>query len=150
MHLAKAIGYIILCYSGSIVLVDLAAVLVVTILPSPGARRWGGYPGFGSTALYYAVWLVAGCFAGSFYWAYSSEVTRKNVFIHNNPSFIFLAACILSAGLIVIFFLAGEMLNPRYNFNNDYYVPGHRNMTYTFFGAFLLMCLILLRTVKKK
>ncbi len=143
MPFLKALGIIILCYLAALLLFDIAGVLVVTLLPTPDSRRLGNYPGFGSVALYYAVWLVAGCFAGSFYAIHSVDKTKDNELIRQRPVIVFVTALVLSAVLIFVFYLLGEMQNPRFNTNHDYYVPGHRNVTYTYFASFLLMSFLL-------
>lgn len=149
MAFLKTFGAIILFYFASLIIFDLAGVLLVTILPGPGSRRLGGYPGFGSVALYYTVWVVAGCFAGLFFSMFSFEKTASNVMIRNRPILVFIIALILSTILILVFYSLGEMQDPRYNYNNDYYVPGHRNVTFTYFISFLLVC-FLARNMGKK
>lgn len=138
MSLIKATGIMILCYLACVILFDLAAVLLVTILPEPGARRLSGQAGLGSKGLYYAVWLVSGCFAGSVYSAISFAYTHTSPVVSSMPGIIFLMALLLSVALVLFFYSIGEMQVPR--FNNDYYVPGHKNMTYTFFISFLGLC----------
>ncbi|HMU46753.1 MAG TPA: hypothetical protein PKC72_10320 [Chitinophagaceae bacterium] len=149
MTFLKALRTIVLICLASLIIFDIAGVLLVTILPGPGSRRLGGYPGFGSVALYYTVWLVAGCFAGFFFSMYSFEKTASNVLIRQKPIIVFITALVLSIILILVFYWLGEMQNPRYNFNNDYYVPGHRNVTFAYFISFLLVCL-LSRNIGKK
>jgi hypothetical protein len=149
MSFIKAIGVIVLCYIGYIVAIDLIAVLLVTILPEPGDRRLNGSAGFGSLALYYAVWLVAGCLAGAFFIMQSLERTKGNVLIQQRPLLIVLTALLLSAGLILFFYLLGEMPDPRVTYSNSYYVPGNRSMTWTFFISFLLVS-FLFRNMEKK
>lgn len=139
MNLIKATGIIILCYLVCIILFDLITVLLVTILPEPGARRLNGQAGFGSKVLFFVVWLVSGCFAGSIYSAVSFAYTQRNPAVNAMPGIVFLIALLLSIALVLFFYSMGEMQVPR--FNNDYYVPGHTHMTYTFFISFLGICL---------
>lgn len=148
MSFLKAISVIILCYIGWIVVIDLAAVLLVTILPEPGGRRLNGTAGFGSMALYYAVWLVAGCLAGAFFVMQSLEFTKTNVLVKKQPLIIISIAVVLSFVLIALFYFLGEMQNPRYSYSIDPYVPGNRNLTFTFFISFLLAS-FLLRNMEK-
>lgn len=131
-----------LFYLGCIIVFDLAGVICSILLPEPGGRRSGGQAGFGSIALYYAVWLVAGCFAGSFFCSLSIEFTKKNAIVQKNPIVVLLTAVLLSAVLILFFYSVGEMLNPVVNTFNDYYVPGHAGMTYTYFISFLLSSVV--------
>ncbi len=150
MSLIKSIGVIALCYIGCVLAFDLAGVLLVTFLPEPGGYRLNGSAGFGSVALYYAVWLVAGCFAGAFFISLSLEATKLNTLVQRQPLIIPGIALVLSVALILFFYAVGEMQDPRFNFSNDYYVPGHRNVTYTYFISFLLICLLLRNREKKK
>lgn len=141
MNLLKASGFILLCYTGCIVVTDLAAVLLVTLLPEPGSRRLNGQAGFGSTLLYYAVWLVAGCIAGFIYTAACLENLPSDKLFRKAPVMVFMLALIFSVLLIMLFYSIGEMQVPQ--FNNDYYVPGHAYMTYTFFISFQAVCLLI-------
>ncbi len=140
MSFLKVCGYCFLCYCGCIVVTDLAAVLLVTLLPEPGGRRLNGQAGFGSKVLYYAVWIVAGCIASAFYSAASLEHIQSNKLMPKTPWIVFVLALVFSALLIVLFYSIGEMQVPQ--FNSDYYVPGHKQMTYTFFISFLTICFL--------
>lgn len=142
MSISKAIGTIILLYLGCVVLFDLAGVICATLVPEPGGRRLGGQAGFGSKALYFSVWLVAGIFSGSFFCSLSLGFTKNNLVIQKFPVVILLIALLLSAALIFFFYSIGEMLSYRVNTFHDYYVPGHAGMTYTFFISFLVSCLV--------
>ncbi|RZS75130.1 hypothetical protein [Pseudobacter ginsenosidimutans] len=148
MSFLKACMYCLLCYIGCIAVIDLAAVLLVTLLPGPGGRRLNGQAGFGSKILYYAVWLVAGCIAGTVYSAGSLALTGSNGLIRKQPVWIFILALVFSILLIAFFYSMGEMLVPQYN--NDYYVPGHAYMTWTFFISFLVICLLNCMLSKKE
>jgi hypothetical protein len=149
MSFPRVCGYCLLCYVCWIFVVDLAAVLLVTLLPEPGGRRWNGHAGFGSKILYYAVWLVAGCMAGAIYSGASLEHTRSNRLVRKAPVMVFILALVFSTLLIMLFYYIGEMQTPRFNY--DYYVPGHAHMTYTFFVSFLAVCLLnCIHTKKEK
>ncbi|MGN6294071.1 MAG: hypothetical protein ACTHMV_15095 [Chitinophagaceae bacterium] len=149
MSLLKAIGIIILCYLIPAIVIDIAGVLLVTILPGPGSRRLNGNAGFGSTALYYVVWVTAGCLAGFFFTVYSREATRASIAIQRRPILIFIIGLLLSAGLLLLFYATGEMNGSWISLGNNYYVPGHRNVTYIFFISLLLVSLLLLKMEKR-
>ena len=149
MIFLKTIFIIAMVYFGCIVVFDIAAVLLVTILPEPDGYRLNGHPGFGSVVLYYVVWFVAGSLSGASYTMASLEVVEKKYQMGNKPVIIFSNAIILSALLIFIFYAIDEMKNPHNNYNNNYYVPGHKKVTYVYFISFLIMCLLLLKMNKK-
>ncbi len=147
MSLQKSISYIILFYFVWIVITDIAGVLLVSILPEPDSHTLSGHAGYGSIALYYTVWLVAGCIGGAVFTIYSIEKTKKNQLVQQKPMVIFIIALLLSVILISIFYLIGEMNVPDPDYSSDYYyVPGNRYMTFTFFISFLLVTLFLLNT----
>lgn len=142
MGVIRSIGIIILFYLGCIIVADLAGVICATLLPEPGGRRLGGQAGFGSIALYYTVWLVAGLFAGSFFGSLSIGFTKKDPVLQRFPAIILLIALVSSSAFIFFFYSIGEMQMPVFNSFHDYYMPGHADMTYTFFISFILSCLI--------
>ncbi|MBS1608975.1 MAG: hypothetical protein JSS70_09480 [Bacteroidetes bacterium] len=149
MSLLKSVGHIILFYFVWIVATDIAGVLLVSILPEPDSHTLSGHAGYGSMALYYTVWLVAGCFAGAAFTIHCIEKTKKNQLVQQKPLLIFIIALLLSAALILIFYLVGEMEVPDLDYSSDYsYVPGNRYMTFTFFISFLLITLLLLKADK--
>lgn len=150
MSFFKTICIIILCYLIPAIVIDIAGALLVTILPGPDSRRLNGNAGFGSTALYYIVWMTAGCLAGFFFTTYSREATRASIMIQRRPFLIFIIGLLLSAGLILLFYTTGEMNGSWISSGNNYYVPGHRNVTYTFFVSFLLVSFILLKMEKSR
>jgi hypothetical protein len=138
MSFLKAIGISILIYIICIVVVDIGAVLIAFFLPEPGGRRLSGGAGFGSTALYYVLWAVAGCFGGVFYIATSLDKTQSCKLVQQYPVTVPGIALVLSAILIVVFYAVGEMNTYSYASSDFYYVPGHRYMTYTFFVSLVL------------
>ena len=148
MSLLKSIGLIILSYFIRIVLTDIAGVLLVTILPGPDSYTFSGHAGYGSIALYYVVWLIAGCLVGAFFTSRSLEITKGNQRLQRKPVVIFIIALLLSAMLILFFYSVGEMAVPVWDSSSNYYVPGNRNMTYTFFISFLLITGLLLSKEK--
>ncbi len=149
MGLLKSIGVIILSYFICIVLIDIAGALLVTILPEPNGYTFSGHAGYGSIALYYVVWLVAGCLAGAFFTSYNFKTTKGNGLVQQNPIVIFIIAMLLSAMLILFFYSIGEMAVPVWDYSSNYYVPGNRYLTYTFFISFLLITLLLLKNGKQ-
>lgn len=148
MAMLKSFGLIILSYFIWTVLADIAGVLLVIILPEPGGRTLSGRPGPGSIALYYVVWLVAGCFAGAFFTSHSFKPTKGDDPVRQKPIGIFIIALILSAILILFFYSVGEMAVPNWDYGGNYYVPGNRHLTYAFFISFLLITLLLLNDGK--
>ena len=148
MALLKSTGLIILSYFTWIVLTDIAGVLLVIILPEPGGRTLSGRPGPGSVALYYAVWLVAGCFAGALFTSHSFKPTKGDDLVQQKPMLIFTIALLLSAILILFFYSVGEMIVPDWEYGGNYYVPGNRYLTYAFFISFLLTTFWLLHEGK--
>lgn len=149
MGLLKSIGLIILSYFIWIVPIDIAGALLVTILPGPDSYTFSGHAGYGSIALYYVVWLVAGCLAGAFFTSHSFKTTKGNGLVQQNPIVIFIIALFLSVMLILFFYSVGEMAVPVWDFSSNYYVPGNRYMTYIFFISFLLMTGLLLNEGKR-
>jgi hypothetical protein len=145
MNMLKAIGKLLLIYVASFVAVDIAGALLVTILPSPGGRRMGGGPGFGSLLLYYVVWIVAGCFMGLFYTEGGREKTTNSIHIQRHPLIVPAAALIFSILSIILFYALGQMSVYRYANSDFYYVPDNRYMTYAFFISMLATSLFLTR-----
>ena len=128
---------------------DVFGALLVTILPEPGSYTFSGHAGYGSIALYYIVWLVTGCLAGAFFTSHSVKTIKGDGAVQRNPIVIFIIAMLLSATLILVFYSVGEMAVPVWGYSGDYYVPGNRYLTYTFFVSFLLITLLLLKKEKQ-
>ncbi|PZR29207.1 MAG: hypothetical protein DI535_04110 [Citrobacter freundii] len=147
MALLKSIGRIFLSYLLWIVLIDIGGALLVTILPGPDSYTFSGHAGYGSIALYYVVWMVAGCLAGAFF-TISFKTGNEKDLPQPKPILIFIIALLLSAALICFFYSVGEMARPDRDYSGNYYVPGNRYMTYTFFSSFLLITFLLLNDKK--
>ncbi len=135
MNLVKSILVASLLYCFWIVVLDIGAALLVTILPEPGARRLNGNAGFGSLALYYTVWAVAGFFAGFFYIGSGVDSLKENKGMMRDVIIALAVAIVLTYLLIDQLYRMNEM--------NKYgiYVPGNEYMTLTFLGAFFLAIL---------
>jgi hypothetical protein len=123
-----------------VVVADLTGVLAVTLLDIIFTR-------FESGALYYAIWFVLAVFAGIFYISVFLQRSRGQL----SPGDGILASSVslvLSALLIIIFHLAGEMQASVANY--DYYVPGNKYVTYTFFITFVATAFLCRNFVAQK
>jgi len=149
MSLSKSIGIIVLSYFICFAITDVAGAILVTIVPGPGSQTFSGHSGYGSIALYYVVWLVAGCFGGAFFASNSLNKTKGNERIQRSPMIIVAIGLLLSAALILIFYSIGEMGVPDLSYSSNYYVLGHRYLTYTFFTSFLAVAFLLLKPGKQ-
>ena len=118
-----------LCFLLIIAVADVAGVILVTVLDILFNR-------FKSGALFYTVWLVAAIFAGTFYMALCLDKTRSDSHPKGNQFIAIVSALIMSVTCILIFHQLGEMSVTAPD--NDYYVPGHRYVTYIFFIAFVM------------
>ena len=110
-----------------VVVADLIGVLAVTIFDILFDR-------FDSGALYYAIWLVIGVFGGIFYISACHQWSGDQY----SPGDGILAtsvSLVLSALLIFVFYQLGEMSTNVTTY--DYYIPGHKYVTYTFFITFV-------------
>lgn len=146
----KSIGVIALSYLIYVALTDIAGALLVTVLPGPDSVTFSGHSGYGSVALYYVVWFVAGCFAGAFFTAYNFKDKKKaDEPVQENRLLIFMIALVMSAGLILFFYSVGEMNEVDWDYSSNYYVPGNRSLTYTFFGSFLAVMVLVLGSGRK-
>lgn len=136
MNLIKSILIASLLYCFWIVIIDVAGALLVTILPGPGSRRLNGNAGWGSLALYYAVWSVAGFFAGFFYIGSCINALKGAKGMLQDAILALTVAGALTYILVRQLYQLNEMNA------NDIYVPGSENLTLTFLGVFFLACLI--------
>ncbi len=136
MNLVKTIFIASLLYCFWIVVIDIVGALLVSVLPEPGARRLNGSAGFGSVALYYTVWLVAGFFAGFFYIESCINALKENKGMLQDAIIAFAVAVALTYVLVRQLYKMNEMSA------HDIYVPGNEYMTFTFLGAFFLASLI--------
>ena len=121
--MAKKILTAFVCYIIVVVVADLVGVLAVTIFDILLDR-------FDSGALYYAIWLVIGVFSGIFYMGACQQGSRGDGILAASVSLV------LSTLLIFVFYQLGEMLTNVDDY--DYYVPGHKYVTYTFFITFVV------------
>jgi hypothetical protein len=109
-----------------VLVADLAGVLAVTLFDILFIR-------FDSSALYYAIWLVIGVFSGIIYMGIFRQGESKLQDPVNGIVTV-LVAVVMSSLLILAFHLIGEMHTNVAAY--DYYVPGHKYVTYTFFITF--------------
>ncbi len=136
MKLVSSILVTSLIYCFWIVILDIGAALLVTILPEPGAIRINGNAGFGSLALYYTVWAVAGLFAGFFYVGSSVDSMKENKGMMKDAIIALGVAAVLTYVVIEQLYRLNEMNK------SGIYVPGNEYMTLTFLGAFFLAILV--------
>ena len=129
MSLTKSILIIIGCYIVSVVIADIAGVLLNSLIDVFAGRRK-------NTALYYTIWFVFAIFTGILYVGTAYDYAKKNEFVKNNKWVIVLIAIILTITAFWVFYTQGQMQNV--SAKEDYYVPGNASMTYTFFSTFIL------------
>ena len=130
--MAKKTGTAFFYYIIVVVVADLAGMLAVNIFDILFGR-------FDSAALYYAIWLVLGVFGGVFYWGACQQASRGQ-YAPGDGILVISVSILLSALLIFIFYQSGEMSTTVSNY--DYYVPGHKYVTYTFFISFVITALL--------
>ncbi len=126
--MAKKIVTAFVYYIIVVVVADLAGVLAVNIFDVLFGR-------FDSGALYYAIWLVIGVFGGIFYWGAYQQASRGQ-YSPGDGILVISVSILLSTLLIFIFYQSGEMSTTAAKY--DYYVPGHKYVTYTFFISFVI------------
>jgi hypothetical protein len=131
--MAKKILTAFVCYIIVVVVADLVGVLAVTLFDILifdilfDSR-------FDIGALYYAIWLVIGVYGGIYYTSACEQGSRgqyspRDGILATSVSFV------LSTMLIFLFYQLGEMSTNAAKYN--YYVPGHKYVTYTFFVTFV-------------
>jgi hypothetical protein len=124
--MAKKIVTAFVYYIIVVVVADLVGVLAVTIFDIFIGR-------FG--ALYYTIWLVIGVFGGIFYMG-ACQKGSPGQYSPADGILATLVSLVLSTVLIFVFYQLGEM--PTNVGDHDYYVPGHKYVTYTFFITFVV------------
>lgn len=127
--MAKKILTAFVCYIIVVVAADLVGVLAATIFDIILGSKYD------SAALYYAIWFVIGVFSGIFYMGACLQRTQGEA-APGDRILATLVALALSTLLIYIFYQLGEMSTNVDNY--DYYVPGHKYVTYTFFITFVV------------
>jgi hypothetical protein len=126
--MAKKVLTAFVCYIIVVVVADLVGLLAVTILDILFGR-------FDSGALYYAVWMVIGVFGGIIY-SSTCQQAGGGQYAPGDSILATSVSLVLSALLIFLFCQSGEMLTTVAKY--DYYVPGHKYVTYTFFITFVV------------
>ena len=127
MNTIKASVIIISFYFTTVIAFNIIGVLANSLLDIFAGRSK-------STLLYYTVWFVTAIFAGCIYFLMATDYIKANTFYNKNSWFIITVSIILSAFAIYIFNTDGQMQNQTFNIN--YYVPGNKSMTYTYFITF--------------
>lgn len=135
MNHVKSVLVASLLYCFWVAFLDIGAALLVTILPEPGARRLNGNAGFGTMALYYTIWAVAGFFAGFFYVGSNINTLKKNKEMVKD------AIIALAVAVICTYVLLEQLYNLNEMNKSGIYVPGNESMTLTFLGSFFLAIL---------
>ena len=124
--MAKTILFIIGCYLATVIVADIAGVLINTLFDLFAGRSK-------SKLLYYTVWFVLAIFAGMLYFSFANDYVKTNQTLQKNSWVIFFIAIVLTTVAILIFYAIRQMEE-----SGMYYVPGNPYITYTFFITYIL------------